>query len=200
MIRWWFKRPAVLAGIGALSLIVAACGGGGSSDSGPEAAGAVAAPAVLGLIETSNPDDLTLGTKIGQLAPNFRLASSDGGNIELSNLRGRPVLLNFFATWCGPCRFEMPDVQAFHEQLGDSLTVLAVDLRETPEMVNEFKSSLGLTFLTVIDSDRAVFNEYALLGLPSTFLLDADGVVRGVKFGPFADRNEIDGILEEVDL
>ena len=208
------RKQALLAGIGIISLVVVSCGGGSNSGGGTTEAtttpppvqdgGAVAPPVddstQLGLLDTPNPSDIKVGTRIDRLAPNFRLENSEGGAIVLSDLRGTPVLLNFWATWCGPCRFEMPELQALHERLGDRLFLLAVALDESVGEVNEFKADLGLTFTTVIDDGQKVFDRYAPFGLPSTYMLDADGVIRAVKFGPFVGQDDINKSLEKIGL
>ncbi|MFQ5873732.1 MAG: TlpA family protein disulfide reductase, partial [Dehalococcoidia bacterium] len=75
--------------------------------------------AVLGIIESPNPDGLPIGPFIGGLAPNFRLETLDGDTLVLSDLRGKPVFLNFFTVWCGPCRFELPEMEKVHQKFGD---------------------------------------------------------------------------------
>ena len=200
------RRPAVLAAIGVISLVVAACSGGGSAATSSDSGGstAVEQPAdsrlALGLIDTPKLDGQKVGIRLGQLAPNFRLASSDRGDLALSDLRGKPVFLNFWATWCGPCRFEMPEIQALFEEMGDRMTILAVDLDESDKEVNSFKEDLGLTFTTAIDDGKKVFERYAPFGLPSTYLIDADGFIRAVKFGPFVNRDDIGNSLEKLGL
>ena len=215
------RKQVVLAGIGIISLVVVACGGGGSSSGGSTEATATPPPATstptpiqdggavppadavsteLGLLDTPSPAGVKVGTGIGRLAPNFRLENSEGGTIALSDLRGTPVLLNFWATWCGPCRFEMPELQALFGRMGDRLFILAVDLDESKGEVNNFKEELGLTFPTVLDDGQKVFDRYAPFGLPSTYLLDADGVIRGVKIGPFVSQDDIENSLEKIGL
>ena len=199
------RRPAVFAAIAVISLVVAACSGGGSSDTSSDSGGntAVQQPGsrlALGLIDTPKLDGQKVGTRIDQLAPNFRLPSSDRGDLALSDLRGKPVFLNFWATWCGPCRFEMPEIQALFEEMGDQITILAVDLDESEKEVNAFKEDLGLTFTTAIDDGQKVFDRYAPFGLPSTYLIDADGFIRAVKFGPFVNRDDIGNSLEKLGL
>ena len=154
----------------------------------------------LGVKETPNPDGLPLGVEIGHLAPDFRLETEEGEVIVLSDFRGKPVFINFFAVWCGPCRFEMPEIESVHQSLGDELVVLAVDVRESAERVKGYKELLGLTMPTVLDTRREVANSYQVPGLPWTFILDDQGVIRHIKFGAFLSREEIIAALGSVGI
>jgi thiol-disulfide isomerase/thioredoxin len=204
-----------IIGVAVVSLVVAACGGGGGDSSQvAEATPATSPPAAatpisdvspgipleLGLIDTPVPKGLKKGTRVGNVAHNFRLETPEGETIVLSDLRGKPVLLNFWATWCGPCRFEMPELQELHERIGDQVQVIAVDLDESADDVTEYFEDLGLTFPSVIDEGQDVANKYALFGLPSTFILDENGVVAVIKVGPFANQDDLNKNLEKVGL
>ena len=110
------------------------------------------------------------------------------------------MLINFWATWCGPCRAEMPELQRLHERLGDKLVVLAVDVDESPAQVAAFAKELGVTFTMVVDRGTKVFERYRLLGLPSTYVVDAQGVTRAIRVGAFANAKEIAEVIREVGL
>ena len=199
-------RRAWLVGVAVTALAVAACGGGSGSSAPPasDGQGEVNAAQVqdlrLGPIDTPPVRDLKVGATVGRLAPNFRLERPDGGTVVLSDLRGKPIFLNFWATWCGPCRFEMPEIQAMHERLGDELVVLAVDQDESSGDVVNFFEELGLTFDSVIDDGNKVSAKYRLFGLPSTYIIDAEGVVQAVKVGPFANQDDLNNSLKKVGL
>ena len=154
----------------------------------------------LGIKETPNPDGLPIGSEIGYLAPDFRLETEDGDVVVLSDFRGRPVFINFFAVWCGPCRFEMPEIESIYNSLGDDLVVLTVDVRESSERVKAYKELLGLTMPTVMDTHRQVATAYQVPGLPWTYILDDKGVVRHIKFGAFLSREEIIAALGTVGI
>ena len=154
----------------------------------------------LGIKETPNPDGLPIGSEIGYLAPDFRLETEDGDVVVLSDFRGRPVFINFFAVWCGPCRFEMPEIESVYNSLGDELVVLTVDVRESAERVKGYKELLGLTMPTVMDTHRQVATAYQVPGLPWTYILDDKGVVRHIKFGAFLSREEIIAALGTVGI
>ena len=118
------------------------------------------------------------------LAPDFAAQALDGRTIVLSELRGRVVLINFWATWCLPCRAEMPAIQGVYEAYLDrGLEVLAVNLQEPDERVSEFVEELGLTFPVVLDKDDTVSSLYRIRSILTTFFVDRSGVIREVIIG-----------------
>ena len=128
-------------------------------------------------------------TEIGRAAPDFLLATPDGGQVRLSDLQGKPLLVNFWASWCTPCRQEMPEIvraQTAHSARG--FTVVGVDLQENTEQVRKFAQEFGMTFPLVIDRDGGVGAAWHIggpvQGIPSSYFLDAAGVVRGRVYGP----------------
>ncbi|MCU0512546.1 MAG: redoxin domain-containing protein [Anaerolineae bacterium] len=119
-----------------------------------------------------------IGTAVGQVAPPFTLTTDLGASFDLWQLRGRVVLLNFWGTWCGPCRREMPEFQALYAEYGgDDFEIVAVAVRDTVAAVQAFREEFGLTFTLPIDEETRVNDLYHLPGQPVTFLLDADGVI-----------------------
>jgi peroxiredoxin len=120
----------------------------------------------------------------GRPAPDFTLQSVNGETFSLGELRGQVVLLNFWATWCPPCREEMPTLQAVYDaHRADGLMVLAVDQNEPASLVQDFGRELGLTFPLLLDPGYVVSDEYRISLLPSTFFIDRQGVIRDVVFG-----------------
>jgi len=118
-------------------------------------------------------------------APDFALADLAGTPVQLSTLRGQVVLINVWATWCPPCRAEMPIIQITYEQYRDQgFTVLAVNLREESRTVAAYMQQSGLTFPALLDSDGTVSDHYQAHVLPSSFFIDKAGVVRAVYRGP----------------
>lgn len=122
----------------------------------------------------------------GELAPDFTLTTPGGEPVALSDFRGKTVVLNFWATWCPPCRAEMPELQQVWEERGEGrdLVVLAVDVEESADAVTDFVENFGLTFPVALDADGSVADRYGLPGLPSTFFIDAEGVLRSQVLGP----------------
>jgi len=140
------------------------------------------------------------GPRIGHGAPGFDLERLDGGRAELDGLRGRPVIINFWASWCAPCRVEMPDlISAWREHGGKGLQVLAVNLtdQERRKDVTRFVTELGMPFPVLLDSRGKVRELYALVSLPTTVFLDSAGIVRSVQSGPLT-RNALAQGLEAI--
>lgn len=122
--------------------------------------------------------------KINSAAPGFTLSSLEGKSVSLGSFQGKVVLLNFFATWCPPCRAEMPDLEATYQELKDKgLEVVAVDLQEDQGTVSGYVKSLGLTFTILLDREATVFGQYHITGLPTSYFIDRQGVVRDYTIG-----------------
>lgn len=119
---------------------------------------------------------------VGQVAPDFTARTPEGELVTLSHLRGSPVALNFWATWCDPCRAEMPELEEARIRYTD-LVVLAVNAGETAEDVQAFMSELGLTFPALLDPRGEISDLYGAKFLPTTVWIDAGGVVRGKHIG-----------------
>lgn len=110
----------------------------------------------------------------------FVLDSLEGASVGLSTLRGKPVLLNFWATWCPPCRAELPSLASLYlKYRGRGLAVLGVDLREDPAAVEAFSRKEGIPFPVLLDRDGAVGSRWGVTGIPTTYLISADGAVMG---------------------
>jgi peroxiredoxin len=134
----------------------------------------------------------------GQPAPEFTAETASGEQVALSDYAGRPVILNFWATWCAPCRVEMPALQAASERYADQgVVVLAVNALESRDQVTGFMDELGLTFPVVLDPDGEIIDLYEVRVFPTTVLIDADGVVRAEHYGALDDQL-IDDYLAEI--
>ena len=139
------------------------------------------------------------GPEIGKLAPDFQLSNLDGQVVSLSDFRGKPIFLNFWATWCGPCRFEMPFIQKMYEGLSsEGLVVLAVNLQENPATVKEFMETFGLTFPVLMATSREVPLAYNIRGIPATFFIDKNGIIQDIKIGAFTSEVEIASRLNKI--
>jgi len=119
--------------------------------------------------------------RIGAIAPDFEWTGTDGQTLRLSSYRGKVVVVNFWATWCPPCREELPALQRVAASESD-VVVLEVDLMEPGDKARSFLDSLGLDRLQpVLDSDGATTRRYGVLSLPSTFFVDKAGVIRHLE-------------------
>lgn len=138
----------------------------------------------------------SLSVEVGEPAPDFTLETPGGELVSLSDFRGQVVVLNFWATWCTPCRKEMPEFQALweeHEAEGD-LVLLAVNVRESADAVTDFVEEFGLTFPVALDASGDVLDEYGLPGLPGTFFIDAAGVLQARVLGPLDAERLREGV------
>jgi len=132
------------------------------------------------------------------LAPDFTLISLDGTKVTLSDLKGQVALINIWATWCPPCRAEMPTIETSYQQYRDQgFTVLAVNLQEDPRTVAAFMREYKLTFPALFDLDGQVSRTYQAISLPSSFFVDRKGVIRAVYRGPMP-RSVIAGTVEQL--
>ncbi len=116
--------------------------------------------------------------------PDFTLETVDGETVTLSDYRGQPVVINFWATWCAPCREEMPLLQETYDAHRDEgLVVIGINVRETPEEVKRFLDEVRVEFPVLLDSEAAVVNRYLVTSLPLTFFVDREGRLRTVVVG-----------------
>jgi thiol-disulfide isomerase/thioredoxin len=135
--------------------------------------------------------DLDVGPQVGRLAPDFELSGFDGTRHRLSDFRGKPVYLNFWATWCVPCQVELPDMFVLQEEHSDELVVVSVNRGESVDRARAFfqnltrlDGELGIGFpVDGMDPDETLFDAYRGLGMPVSVFIDADGVVTGVHNG-----------------
>ena len=115
-------------------------------------------------------------TGVGDPAPNFAFILADGRGADLASLRGKPVVLNFWATWCGPCRAEMPDLVALHEGNAD-VVVLEVNVREELAAIEDFAAEFGMTMPVVLDQEGEIGRAYGVRNMPTTVFIKADGTI-----------------------
>lgn len=150
---------------------------------------------------TSNPDSgrgAGTGAKAGELepapeaghpAPDFALTDLDGNTVRLSDLRGKVVFINFWATWCPPCRAEMPEIEAVHQEYKDKgVVVIGVDISEPESTVRQYIQRGGFTWTIVMDSTGEVARNYNIAAIPTSFFLDREGVIRAVNIGAMTKR------------
>ena len=154
------------------------------------------APKVSDLIQGSEPLPVP---SLDAPAPDFELTSLSGETIQLKDYRGKPVLLNFWATWCAPCRLEMPAFQSRFEEGAGELAIVAVNNAESASDVQSFVDDFGLTFDILLDPDAEIQRLYLVRGYPTSVLIDADGVIRVQHIGLMTE-DQLDGYLQELGL
>jgi len=131
---------------------------------------------VSSLAETAiaaQPKNLEIGAK----APDFSLRNLKGETVKLSDFKGKKVMLNFWATWCPPCKQEMPAIQQFFEEKGEDVVILAVNI-DGAEDVIEFVQSRKITFPILLDENNRVNEQYKIVTIPTTFFIDEKGIIQ----------------------
>jgi peroxiredoxin len=181
-----------------LGLVVAIVAGllylqsrGGPSEN--DAFGSIELPAA------KNATDQPPSAAAGRAAPDFLLETLGGGTLRLSDLQGRPLVVNFWASWCPPCRAEMPLlISASEKNQPAGLTVIGVNLRESAARAGAFAQDFGISFPLVLDRDGEVARTWRVggpqEGLPSTYFIGRDGVVRRVVYGAITERTLAEGL------
>lgn len=131
-------------------------------------------------------DQPPVAPEIDALAPEFELVNTQDDVIRLSDWRGQTVVLNFWATWCGPCALEMPILQSIFD--ARHAAVLAVNLGETPETIRAWQLEHGLTYELLADPQQQVAALYHLRGQPSTYVISPAGIIKAIFFGPVSEQ------------
>lgn len=160
------------------------------------AAAPQAAPALADVAGSTN---LTgnVGLEIGSLVPDFETVDENGNVFRLSDQRGNVVLLNFWATWCGPCRVEMPEFEAAYQANRErGLTIIGVNNGESPDVVQAFRTEQGLSFPLVMDTSFAIQDQFAVRQFPTTFVIGRDGTILARNFGVLT-AGQIDDLVSD---
>jgi len=143
----------------------------------------VVAAGILAMVLGCKPSEGPLGA--GSVAPDFRLTTLTGEQVSLSDFRGQVVLLNFWATWCGPCQDEMPSMERLYKTLkGEGFALLAVSVDEAKENVVGFRDAYALSFPILLDSNMEVANLYQTYRYPESLLIDRSGMILARFIGP----------------
>jgi peroxiredoxin len=124
----------------------------------------------------------TNGLQIGAKAPDFELKTLTGEATKLSDYKGKKVMLNFWATWCPPCKAEMPEMEQFYKQGNKDVVILAVNI-DSQNDVKGFADSNGITFPILLDSENKINNTYQILSIPTTYFIDRNGIIQNKYTG-----------------
>lgn len=127
-------------------------------------------------------DNSATGINTGDVAPNFRMQFSEDQGLYLSDLVGRPILINFWATWCGPCRLEMPEI-VHHADSSADLVVIAINVQEEPEPVESFARDFSMNMPVVRDTDAKIRDLYEVRGMPTSVFINREGKVSTYREG-----------------
>lgn len=140
-----------------------------------------------GLWQAVLPSEVEAGVSIGNKAPDFELETLSGEVMSLSSLEGKNVLLNFWASWCPPCKAEMPDMQKFYENNKDDIVVVGINLTTSEPSIDEVKKFVddyGLTFPVLLDKkDQVGGKMYQVLSIPTSYFIDSEGIIRNKFVG-----------------
>lgn len=165
-VPWWIQAPIYMLVVGLLVLVAIQM-----RRTGPLAAGPVGA---------------------GQMAPEFDLRTFDGQNVSLSDLRGKVVVVNFWASWCKPCEQEAAELEQAHQMLkDDGVVFLGVNYVDTETEALAYLSRFGITYRNGPDLRTKISQAFRMRGVPETYVIDPDGIIASVKIGPYLSLQEI---------
>jgi peroxiredoxin len=139
----------------------------------------------IGNEQETNGDEqnaIVAGVEAAELAPDFTLSTIDGKEVKLSNLKGRKVMINFWATWCPPCKAEMPDMQQLYNQANGYLDILGINIDPQNDVAG-FVRENQLTFPILLDKTGKVNEDYSILSIPTTLLINEEGMIEKKHIG-----------------
>ena len=135
-------------------------------------------------------------------APDFEMTDAEGNVVRLSDFRGKAVILNFWASWCPPCKEEMPHFQAAYEEHGEEIVFIMLNLladsRETPEKAAEFIADNGYSFPVYSDTKNEAASLYSVTSVPRTYTIDAEGNLVASMMGTFTKAKQLDAYIEQL--
>lgn len=139
------------------------------------------------------------GNNVSNRAPDFTLTNLEGKSVSLSDFRGKPLLLNFWATSCPPCRYEMPFLQEIYEKWSDKgVTIVTIDIGEEQSQVSEFMKTSKLTLPVLLDVKGSIAAKYSIQYIPTTYFIDKDGIIKEKVIGAFTGKEAIETKLQDV--
>lgn len=138
-----------------------------------------------------------MGLEIGYKAPDFKLFSTDGELLSLSDSLGKPAVINFWATWCAPCLIEMPLLQDKYDVYSSKLLIVGVNAGESQSVVQKFVNTNDISFPTLLDPSESIQKMYGIRGYPTTYFLDKNGVIKAVHIGILSEK-QIDEYFKKI--
>jgi peroxiredoxin len=138
--------------------------------------------------------------ELGKTAPDFTLQNIEDKSVTLSELKGKTVVINFWATWCGPCQFETPFFQAAHLERGNkSVVILGIDVKENSAVVKTFVNGKNISFPILLDTEAQVVQKYCCPNaLPITYFVNGEGILKARKVGAFQNQAELMNMLDSI--
>ena len=138
---------------------------------------------------TSNGQEATAVVNAGESAPDFTLVDLEGNQVSLSDFRGKTVFVNFWATWCPPCRAEMPEIEAIYQEYKDKeVVVIGIDIMEPEDVVRQYVEQGGYSWTFVLDTSGEVTANYEVAAIPTSFFIDREGIIQAVNIGAMTKR------------
>lgn len=160
-------------------------------------------PEVIDTASTKANSDAIVGLEQGETPPDFKLETLEGDTVRLSDLKGKKVILNFWATWCPPCKAEMPHMENYYKKLKpeDNVELISVNLTSAEnrgvKAVEEFVDAYGLTFPILLDTDELGMTDYKVFSIPTTYILGTDGTIDNQIVGPM-DEQMMEQLVKDV--
>jgi peroxiredoxin len=139
------------------------------------------------------------GSRVGDKAPDFTLSTLDGGQIRLTDLKGKTVVLVFWTTECGACIYQMPFLEEAHDELGNDAEFININMGESSYQVRQSVDSHGFNLPVALDSDSSVSEAYNIIYTPTNIIIDGDGVINYIRKGAFTSATEILNILSVIE-
>jgi len=139
------------------------------------------------------------GSQVGDNAPDFTLSTLDGGQVSLSELRGKPVILTFWTTGCGACIYQMPFLQAAHDEVGNDIEFINIDIMENSYTVQSLVDYYNFDLPVALDSDGAVTEAYNVIYTPTNVIIDRQGIIDYIRKGAFRNTAEILEKLQDIE-
>ncbi len=152
-------------------------------------------------VSSNMPESTITGVQKGNIAPDFELTTLDGERIKLSDFKGKKVILNFWATWCPPCKAEMPHMQNFYEKNKDKgIEIVAVNLTNVDKgqaAIESFVKEYGLTFQIPLDENGDIGEIYQTFSIPTSYILDSNGIITNKIIGPM-DEETMNNLTKDI--